>query len=207
MSSRRRPIPSVLIAAVAAALLLAGCSSSTGGSATSGGSTPPATTSATTPAQTPSSTVADPAESTTSAASTSGGASVPGSADASAGTSPADSSPSADSSSSAGGKQEPADPATCASVAQVYGAIINATLPILQGKTGPEPFDAQALSDALKIKTMGTLPPELAPDFAAYQSAAEQLRGKDLSAAAALLNGPELTKASGDIDKYTSDRC
>lgn len=95
----------------------------------------------------------------------------------------------------------------CASVAQKWGAVTNAIIPILQGTTGPTPFDADKLSTALAAKTMGVIPAELDPDFAALTTAAQQLKGKDMTAASAAFNGPELTKATGDIDKYLSDHC
>lgn len=97
--------------------------------------------------------------------------------------------------------------AQCASVASTYGGVVNAILPVLQEKTGPTPFDAEALSQATKVDTMANVPAELTPDFAAYTAAAEQLRGKDLTAAAAVLNGPEVTKAGDHINQFLSDHC
>lgn len=108
---------------------------------------------------------------------------------------------------STAGSQVDADPVACASLAQKWGAVTIAILPILQGTTGPTPFDADKLSAALSAKTMGVLPVELDPDFAALTTAAGKLKGKDLTAAAAAFDGPELTKATGDIDKYLSDHC
>lgn len=197
MTPRRRTTPAVLAAGAAAVLLVAGCSSSSGSAAPSVTSSPPTTAaSAATPAPAPVASVPTAAVSAATSA-----AAVPavsptagtGSSETTGGSSSAD--------------RTPPDPVECASVAQAYGAIINATMPVLQGRTGPEPFDADALAKALDIDTMGDLPAELAPDFAAFKSAVGQLRGKDLTAAAALLNGPEMTKASNDIDKYVSDRC
>ena len=108
---------------------------------------------------------------------------------------------------SAGGDKVPAEPAECASIAQKYGAVINAILPVLQGKTGSTPFDADQLAQALKASTMGTIPAELNSDFTAFASAAAQLRGKDLTAAAGVLNGPDITAATDHIDKFLSDHC
>ncbi len=100
-----------------------------------------------------------------------------------------------------------AEPAECASIAQTYGAVVSAMLPVLQGKTGSTPFDAEGLGRAVKGNTMGTIPKDLTPDFATFTAAAEQLRGKDLTAAAAVLNGPEVTEASNHINKFLSDHC
>lgn len=189
MPPRRRPVPaacrsvSITAAALVAALLLAGCSSSTSATATS--SSPAAITSATTRS----------AE-TFDAAPSVAAPSVPGSAGDATITS-----------TSSAGDKTPAEPAECASIAQKYGAIISATLPILQGKTGPAPFDADGLAKAVDASTMGTIPAELEPDFATFKNAAQQLVGKDLSAAAEVINGAEITKATSNIDQFLSDHC
>jgi hypothetical protein len=78
---------------------------------------------------------------------------------------------------------------------------------VLQGQTGSTPFDADQLVTAVDADTMGTIPAQLNPDFSAFKTAAVQLRGKDLTAAAALLNGPDITKATSDIEKFLSDHC
>lgn len=202
MSPRRRPTPSLFAVAAAAALLLAGCSTGTSGTATSSPA-PVAGTSATAAAASP---TAAPVSSTGAGSIATDSSTAAGQTMTSAPASTSESTP-VSTSGSAGGHLAPAEPAQCASATQVYGAIVNATLPILQGKTGPEPFDADQLTKALNVSTVGTLPAELAPDFAAFKTAADKLKGKDLTAAADLLNGPEITKASTDIDKFLSDHC
>lgn len=186
MSPRSRHLPAVLAAAVV--VFLGGCSS--GGSGT--------TASAATAAATSSAAVA-----TTSAA----GANTSASAETSA--SADDTSSTADASSTAGtpGSKVFAEPTECASIAQKYGSISSAMLPVLQGQTGSTPFDADQLMTAVDADTMGTIPAQLNPDFAAFKTAAGQLRGKDLTAAATVLNGPDITKATSDIEKFLSDHC
>lgn len=100
-----------------------------------------------------------------------------------------------------------AEPTECGSIAQKYGSISSAMMPVLQGKTAPTPFDADTLVQAVDAGTMGTIPAEVAPDFAAFKSAAEQLRGKDLTAAATVFNGPEMSTAAAHIEKFLSDHC
>lgn len=181
MSPRRRLVPSVLAAAAAACLLLGGCSST--GSRAAAPSTPaPVPTSSARP--------------TTSEAATT----ISGAATSTTATD-------ATTSESMSGEKVYASPAECLSVAQIYGAVTSAILPVLQGRTGPTPFDAEQLSQALSMTTAGTVPAELNPDFAAFQNAAEQLRGKDLTAAAQVLNGPDVTTASNHVDKFLSDHC
>lgn len=203
MSPRLRLTPCLLAAATVATLLFSGCSSSDSGiaapstsSAVATSSVSAATSSATVGSNGAADTVAATAESSGSLTESSGSATTSASGvDAGSSTE-----------SVAGSKQQ-ADPVACASTAQLYGAVINATLPVLQGKTGPTPFDAEKLSTALSTTTMGTVPAELDPSFAALKTAAEQLKGKDLTAAAALFDAPALTKATGNIEKYLSDHC
>ena len=73
-------------------------------------------------------------------------------------------------------------------------------------KTGPAPFDAQVL---IKAATDGakSVPAEPVPDFTLFEKDGQQLVGKDLTAAGAMLKGPEFTKALADVNKYVTDRC
>ena len=73
-------------------------------------------------------------------------------------------------------------------------------------KTGAAPFDAQAL---IKAATDGekSVPAELVPDFALFLKDGQQLIGKDLTAAGALLKGPEFTNALADVNKFVTNRC
>jgi hypothetical protein len=185
MSPRPRPIPAVLAVAAAAALFLGGCSSSGGGAAAPAGATPASSSSAPAATSAADSAAIDPGSSATDASSAATDAS----------------------SSSASGSKVFAEPTECASIAQKYGSVSAAILPVLQGKTGPTPFDADALVQAVTADTMGTIPAQLDPDFAAFKTAAEQLRGKDLTAAAAVFDGPELSKATTNIEKFLSDHC
>ena len=182
MSPRRRLVPALLAGAATAAVLLAGCSSS--GGTTASAATGSATSSAPAAATSSAGGAADPAAAKSSA----GGATDPVT-----GTSP--------------GSKVFAEPTECGSIAQKYGSISSAMLPVLQGKTGPTPFDADQMVQAVSADIMGTIPAELTPDFAAFGTAAEQLRGKDLTAAAALLNGPQVSKATANIEKFLSDHC
>lgn len=50
-------------------------------------------------------------------------------------------------------------------------------------------------------------PAELVPDFTVIEKDGQQLVGKDLTAAGALLKGPEFSKALGAINKFITDRC
>lgn len=107
----------------------------------------------------------------------------------------------------AAGSKVFAEPTECGSIAQKYGSVSSAMMPVLQGRSGPTPFDAEALVAAVDAETMGTIPAAVAPDFAAFKAAGQQLRDKDLTAAAALLDGPQMSKAAADIEKFLSDHC
>lgn len=190
MSPRQRLVPFALAVAAGTVVLLGGCSSGSSGAAAAGATSPntaSSTQSATSPTADVTGSVTDAtdtsADTSGSAADTSGGA--------------------ADTS----GSKVFAEPTECGSIAQKYGSVSSAMMEVLQGKTGPTPFDAEALIQAVDAETMGAIPVEVAPDFAAFKAAGEQLRGKDLSAAAALLNGPEISKAAGHLDQFLSDHC
>jgi hypothetical protein len=193
MLPRQRLVPFALAAAAAVAVLLGGCSSGSDGTAAavSPGTSSTAQVATSSAADTRSTgSVAGTADTTGSTADTSG--SVAGTFSNAARTS---------------GSKVFAEPAECASIAQKYGSVSSAMMPVLQGRTGPTPFDAEALVAAVDAGTMGTIPAEVAPDFAAFKTAGEQLRGKDLTAAATVLDGPDMSKAALHIEKFLSDHC
>ena len=185
MFSRRRSVPLVLAVTAAAAVVLGGCSGSSGAVHSGTATGAPATSRA----------AIDVADS--GAGSAAGGAPAPA---------PDPASTQAQAQATLRSKVF-AEPAACASVAQAYGAVLSAMLPVLQGGTGSTAFDADKLDQALAAPTMGTIPAELAPDFAAIAAAAERVHGEDLTAAAAVLNGPEVTAATDHIDTFLSDHC
>ena len=200
----------------AVTLLLAGCSSSSSGSASST-TTSPATAAVTSVAAQPSSapTAQTSAGASTGATSASGSAAVAASGPATASAlssgpaaqdspTPASGSAAGDATAVFGASASPDDCIHVSAASLAIGEAIDG--PVVLSKTGPDPFEAQAL---IKAATDGekSVPAELVPDFALFEKDGQQLVGKDLTTAGALLKGPEFTNALAEVNKFITDRC